>query len=492
MSTVPTTSTTLTVGSDVRPSTVTFTFNSHEGTFSPTSGTYSSATNVKVKVDKDEEYHADRAACYLNDDGHCAVCGPEAFVTMPVSTPSIPPKPSMPQMAEKIAKPYGDVAYADPGYRDGTKRYPINTPAHIRAAWAYINMPKNAAKYNEEQLKDIKDRIRAAAKHHGVEISETAASETSARMADYDQASLLAGAAPLRPPAKWFSDPHLSAPTKMTIADDGHVFGHLAQWRVCHVGIGNACVVAPKSHMNYNLFKVGTVVADDDSHIPVGKIVMGSAHANAQYGVMPARDFYDNNSMTAAVVTVGEDRFGIWVNGALTTNMTPEKIASLRASALSGDWRQVNGNLELIAALAVNSPGFPIYREQSGRAFSLQAVGVLDEPVGEETSTEFTSQTDDQDSLVAGASDEDGKSDYAARAQRLKEIQEDYDKMRRSKRLSRLSSLDSGRDESTEYRPRNPRDVALGIEQQMFRPAGARLRRLPERSHSEVDLGDNR
>lgn len=42
-------------------------------------------------------------------------------------------------------KPYGDVEYADP--KDG--KYPIDTPAHIRAAWSYVNMAKNAAKLSD-------------------------------------------------------------------------------------------------------------------------------------------------------------------------------------------------------------------------------------------------------------------------------------------------------------------------------------------------------
>jgi len=69
-------------------------------------------------------------------------------------------------------KPYGSVSYADPGYHDGVARYPINTKAHVKAAWSYINMPKNAAKYTSEQLKLIKGRIRAAAKRLGIQISD--------------------------------------------------------------------------------------------------------------------------------------------------------------------------------------------------------------------------------------------------------------------------------------------------------------------------------
>lgn len=59
-------------------------------------------------------------------------------------------------------KPYGDVAYADNGLQeDGKKRYPIDTEEHIRAAWNYINKPKNAAKYGEK-ASGVKAKIVAA------------------------------------------------------------------------------------------------------------------------------------------------------------------------------------------------------------------------------------------------------------------------------------------------------------------------------------------
>jgi hypothetical protein len=58
---------------------------------------------------------------------------------------------------------YGDVEYADPGYQgDKKKRYPIDTEKHIRAAWSYINKPKNAGKYSTDELKRIKNKIIAA------------------------------------------------------------------------------------------------------------------------------------------------------------------------------------------------------------------------------------------------------------------------------------------------------------------------------------------
>lgn len=69
-------------------------------------------------------------------------------------------------------KPYGDVAYADPGYQaDGKKRYPIDSEEHCRAAWSYINQQGNASKYSSGQLASIKGRIRAALKRYGVQVS---------------------------------------------------------------------------------------------------------------------------------------------------------------------------------------------------------------------------------------------------------------------------------------------------------------------------------
>lgn len=61
-------------------------------------------------------------------------------------------------------KPYGNVPYADP--KNG--KYPIDR-AHVKAAWAYINQAKNAAKYplNGVSLASVKARIRAAMKKFG-------------------------------------------------------------------------------------------------------------------------------------------------------------------------------------------------------------------------------------------------------------------------------------------------------------------------------------
>lgn len=173
---------------------------------------------------------------------------------------------------------------------------------------------------------------------------------------------LAAAAAPVKPPAYWFQDPGLPEPTPLTVLPDGRVYGHLAAWNVCHTGIGNRCIMAPRTATDYKHFKVGSLLLDDGSTIKIGKITLGGGHADPQLGYVPAAEHYDNSCAAVAVVNCGEDKHGIWVAGATVAGLSEERIAELRRSPLSGDWRRIGGNLELVAALAVNSPGFPVLR----------------------------------------------------------------------------------------------------------------------------------
>jgi hypothetical protein len=61
---------------------------------------------------------------------------------------------------------YGNVEFADPT----NHKYPIDSAEHVRAAWSYINHRDNASKYDKDEVKAIKDRIKRAAKKHDVEI----------------------------------------------------------------------------------------------------------------------------------------------------------------------------------------------------------------------------------------------------------------------------------------------------------------------------------
>ena len=69
---------------------------------------------------------------------------------------------------ERGEKEYGDVEFADPV----NNKYPIDSEKHVRAAWSYINKMDNAAKYDADDLKTIKNRIKKAAGKFDIEIDE--------------------------------------------------------------------------------------------------------------------------------------------------------------------------------------------------------------------------------------------------------------------------------------------------------------------------------
>lgn len=196
--------------------------------------------------------------------------------------------------------------------------------------------------------------------------------------------ALIASALTDNPPAWWFNDPELTAPTALTVDDDGRISGHLATWGVCHIGepLGKGvCVEAPRSNTNYAYFHTGSLKTADGQLLSVGQITLNTGHAAPKASPMSAAAHYDNTGMAVADVRVGEDEFGIWIAGGLRAGVTSEQIRTLRASPLSGDWRLVAGNLELVAALAVNVPGFPVPRTEglvaSGEVTSLVAAGIV-------------------------------------------------------------------------------------------------------------------
>lgn len=205
--------------------------------------------------------------------------------------------------------------------------------------------------------------------------------EMTARLGEM-HAGLTAGAAPATPPASWYADPELDGPTPLTLTPDGRVFGHLATWGTCHIGFSpSSCVTAPRSKSNYAYFHVGEQVTAEGKGIPVGKITLGGAHADPRAGMQAAVSHYDNSTTAVATVRAGEDAYGIWVAGAITSNADEFSLAELRRSPLSGDWRRIGGRLELVAALAVNTPGFPVPRVSmvAGAQTALTAAGMLHE-----------------------------------------------------------------------------------------------------------------
>jgi hypothetical protein len=193
--------------------------------------------------------------------------------------------------------------------------------------------------------------------------------------------TLVASATPTVPPREWFDDPKLDGPTAFTVTDDGRVFGHVATWGVCHIGVQNACTTAPFSASGYAYFRTGAIDTTD-GEVAVGHITIGSGHANTGATAAAAAAHYDNAAHVAADVAAGEDKYGIWVAGALRSNVSDDIRKAVKAAALSGDWRWIAGSYEMVAALAVNVPGFPIPRAElvasgAGGQGALVAAGIV-------------------------------------------------------------------------------------------------------------------
>jgi len=246
--------------------------------------------------------------------------------------------------------------FVDP---DG-RRFPIATCADI---------PDAVSSYGRADPKipmaKFKARLMAIAKRKGCEGSLPDSWKAGAKMA-----ALMAAAAPAAPPKAWFDNPKLTGPTPLHIGDDGRVYGHVAVWDTCHVGIGSSCVTPPKSLTSYAYFHTGEVVTDEGTRLAVGRLTYGGGHAQANLGYRAAAEHYDQTSSVGALVRAGEDNFGIWVAGSVAPDADDAAVRQMRAAPLSGDWRRIGGNLEMVAALHVNTAGFPIPRMLAASAVS--------------------------------------------------------------------------------------------------------------------------
>lgn len=186
----------------------------------------------------------------------------------------------------------------------------------------------------------------------------------------------IAEAIPVEPPRAWFERPILNGPSPITVTDEGQIFGHIATWDRDHIGLPNA-TQAPRSYSNYAYFHTGVLRCNDGTDVPVGQLTLAGGHADLMADAYAAVKHYDDTGSAVADVRAGEDSYGIWIAGALRPGTTPEQIRALRASAPSGDWRNINGRLELVAICQVNVPGFPVPRAQvaSGALSALVAAG---------------------------------------------------------------------------------------------------------------------
>lgn len=166
-------------------------------------------------------------------------------------------------------------------------------------------------------------------------------------------------------PLAWFETPEPDTPTPFTVTDEGHVYGHVAVWDTPHLSFPNRRITPPRSASDYAYFNVGEIVTDEGARARVGQITLDTGHADISVDANAAKAHYDNTGVAAADVHARDGKLGIWVSGAIRDNLTPGRLRELMAAKLSGDWRSVKGRLEMVGALCVNVPGFPIPRAQA-------------------------------------------------------------------------------------------------------------------------------
>lgn len=229
----------------------------------------------------------------------------------------------------------------------------------------------------KQQLATLYDRARKQFKDPSIKAPWENKTKTAASLVRSHTTELAIGQfAPdnWRPADPWFNRPPFDEGTPWTVAGD-RVFGHLALWNVCHIGIDQRCVMAPPSQSGYAYYATRLLETKGGVR-EVGIITMDTGHASLEAGMAPATAHYDNTGAMAAAVAIGEDEFGIWCAGSLLPTLTDEQRLRIQLAALSGDWRQVRGGMEMVACLAVNTPGFPQTRARSGaNASPYAAVG---------------------------------------------------------------------------------------------------------------------
>jgi 2'-5' RNA ligase len=207
-----------------------------------------------------------------------------------------------------------------------------------------------------------------------------------------DWGTVLASAIPVTPPLDWFTEPALDGPTPITVTADGRIYGHLALFGTCHIAMPQGCVTPPRG-ATYSYFHTGEVLTASGDPVAVGHLTFGTGHADMAASGASAAAHYDNTATVAADVRAGDDAHGIWMAGALRPHLTDEQIREFRAAPLSGDWRRIGGRLELVAALAVNTPGFPVPRT---RARVLVASGQQRSVIAVTPPSEFEGASDEE------------------------------------------------------------------------------------------------
>ncbi len=165
-----------------------------------------------------------------------------------------------------------------------------------------------------------------------------------------------------------FHMPEPDAPTGHTVTEDGRVFGHIAEWGKCHVGVDGTCVLAPRP-MSYNTFNQYNVLTDKGM-VKTGPIFFLGGHPDAPLDPSEKHKAYGGIENAWADVHVVDGRFGPWYSGRVRPGLNANSIYAARASGISGHWKA--GDLQCIVSCNVRGypiPGTEIRADRGGASF---------------------------------------------------------------------------------------------------------------------------
>lgn len=155
-----------------------------------------------------------------------------------------------------------------------------------------------------------------------------------------------------------FTRPEPERPTPITISGE-EIYGHLASWDSCHIGF-EECVAPPRG--GYTNFHTGVITADGEE-VTVGVITAHGNHADLRLSAAAAKEHYDDVGSVLGYVHITDGALGPWMCGMLKPGVDTDLVNEVKANGkVSGDWRPINGERQLVAVHAVNVAGFQLPR----------------------------------------------------------------------------------------------------------------------------------
>ena len=146
-----------------------------------------------------------------------------------------------------------------------------------------------------------------------------------------------------------------------------------------------------RSESGYKHFHLGEIVTEEgDPHPRRQDHRRQTGTPRSRPRPQQTVEHYDNTGCVAAFVRAKDGNHGIWVSGAIRSDAPAEIVRDLMANPPSGDWRHVDGALELQGVLSVPIPGFPVPRTEvrlvaAGNVETVEAMvasGLGETPIG--------------------------------------------------------------------------------------------------------------